>query len=84
MVNIIKRKGTYFVMVSGCYDINGKQINIGWPNIYIIVNIKRDRHSNSSRFAEHSQASTTVNMYAHSLQSKKAEAISEIFNLIGF
>jgi integrase len=34
--------------------------------------------------AGHSQASTTVNMYAHSLQSKKAEAISEISDLIGF
>ena len=33
--------------------------------------------------AGHSMASTTVNMYAHSLQTKKAEAISEISNIIG-
>jgi hypothetical protein len=26
MANIIKRKGTYFIMISGGYDINGKQI----------------------------------------------------------
>ena len=31
----------------------------------------------------HSMASTTVNMYAHSLQTKKAEAISELSNIIG-
>ncbi len=33
--------------------------------------------------AGHSMASTTVNMYAHSLQTKKAEAISEISDIIG-
>ena len=34
--------------------------------------------------AGHSMVSTTVNMYAHSLQSKKAAAIGEISDLIGF
>jgi integrase len=37
-----------------------------------------------ANLAGHSQTSTTVNMYAHSLQSKKVEAISEISDLIGF
>jgi len=36
-----------------------------------------------ANLAGHSMASTTVNMYAHSLQTKKAEAISEISDIIG-